>query len=44
MASGPWKAVTSVSLVLGEIRVQVSIDSVLSSRAPSFTEPQPPQL
>lgn len=44
MASGPWKAVTSVSLVPGEIRVQVSIGGVLSGRAPSFTEPQPPQL
>lgn len=44
MASGPWQAVTSVSLVPVEIRVQVSIGGVLSGRAPSFAEPQPPQL
>ena len=44
VASGPWQAVATVSLVPGETRVQLGIGDVLSGRAPSAAEPQTPQL
>ena len=43
MASGPWQAVATVSLVPGETRVQLGIGDVLSGRAPSAAAPQTPQ-